>query len=122
MKTDRKLYGRWLWPHVTMNENGHSWHWTSSTRLTQNAVRTRGLSVPPSDSSSYLIHLFPLGRGSVVNVLGGKGLRADPQNGVGVRQAGHDPFHIVVFSCEILCLQQVDAYHPLGETKRDMVS
>lgn len=24
MKTDRDLYGSWLWPHVTMNENGHS--------------------------------------------------------------------------------------------------
>lgn len=69
----------------------------SSNAWTRRVMMT--LTLSQTLHSSYLVHLFPLGRVCVVDVFGGEGLRADPQYGIGVRQASHDPFHVVVLGC-----------------------
>lgn len=47
-------------------------------------------------TSAYLIHLAPFWRVCVVKVFGGKGLWTNPQYCIWVRQASHDPFHVII--------------------------
>lgn len=119
------MYGSWLRPHATMNENEHSR--SCKNLITQIEDKVKWFMIEllqwwhkyeafhGTFHSTYLINLLPLGRVCVVNMFGGEGLRADPQYGIGVRQAGHNTFHVVVLGYYILCLQQVDAYHTLGK-------
>lgn len=117
MKTEGDLRGRWHWPHVPTNEketflmlcsliwsNGNRMEWKWSSSYACNSW---------NKTASHLVRLVPLGSVGVVDMFGGKLLRADPHDGIRVRQASHHPFHIVVLSCQVLCLQQVNTHHSL---------
>lgn len=115
MKIDR---GTWIevgcalmWPWMKMKhslrcdslipqiQNKVKWYMIESSNTCTCRVMITHISFHKTFHCSYLIYLFPLRRVCVVNVFGGEVLRANPQYGIGVGQASHNPFHVVVFGC-----------------------